>query len=380
MTAIDLPLALSAGLLLPAVPPDETLDTPAIIVDLDVVDANLSRMAAIAARSGAALRPHIKTHKSVAMARRQIEAGAVGICTATVTEACAMIAGGVRDVLIAYPLVGARKFERLAPLFDQATITLAADSHAVIESYAAFADRIGRTVPVLIEIDTGMGRVGVRPGGAVDLARAIATSGTLAFRGIMTHAGQTHDVTSLADIVAVARREATIMGGVRQDLERAGFAVPVVSAGSSITAPYFRPDDGITEIRPGTYIYNDLRTLALYACTPDALAVSALATVVSTSGDRVTIDAGSKTLTVTRDPTFGYGLVSEDTEARFVRLSEEHGVLSIPDGEARFGIGQRVRILPVHVCVWMDLQAEVYGSRSGQIVERIAIEAMRHSL
>jgi D-serine deaminase-like pyridoxal phosphate-dependent protein len=136
----------------------------------------------------------------------------------------------------------------------------------------------------------------------------------------------------------------------------------------------------VTEIRPGTYIYNDLRTLSLFACTPDALAASALATVVSVSGDRVTIDAGSKTLTVSRDGAFGYGLLVEDDGARFTRLSEEHGVLNVPGGEARFAVGQRVRALPAHVCVWMDLQPEVYGVRAGQIVERISVDAMRHSL
>jgi D-serine deaminase-like pyridoxal phosphate-dependent protein len=380
VTAINLPLPLSPRTELPIAFDSAELDTPAILVDLDVAEANINRMGRLAARGGFALRPHIKTHKSVAFARRQIDAGAIGICTATVSEAKAMIEGGVRDVLIAYPLVGKRKFERLASVIGLADITLAADSEAVIQSYIEFAEHVGRVIPVLVEVDTGMHRVGVAPERAAVLANIISKSHKLAFRGIMTHAGQVHDVTAALDIAAVARHEATTMGAVREDIERARLDVPVISAGSSITAAYFRPEDGITEIRPGTYIYNDLRTLGLFACTPDALAVTALATIVSVDESRVTIDAGSKTLTVTRDPAFGYGLLAEDTAVEFTRLSEEHGVLSLPAGAEGFRVGQRVRVIPVHVCVWMDLQAEIYGTRGNRIVERIEVDAMRHSL
>jgi D-serine deaminase-like pyridoxal phosphate-dependent protein len=261
-----------------------------------------------------------------------------------------------------------------------ANVILAADSEAVIESYIEFAEHVGQVIPVLVEVDTGMHRVGVAPKRAVVLANMIAKSHGLEFRGIMTHAGQVHDVTAAADIAAVARQEAATMGAVRQDVERTGLDVQVISAGSTITAAYFRPEDGITEIRPGTYIYNDLRTLELFACARNAMAVTALATIVSVDNSRLTIDAGSKTLTVTRDSAFGYGLLVEDNAAKVTRLSEEHGVLSLPTAAEHFRVGQRVRLVPVHVCVWMDLQAEVYGTRGSQIVERIEVDAMRHSL
>jgi D-serine deaminase-like pyridoxal phosphate-dependent protein len=375
-----LPFALAPGANFPIAFDDAALDTPALLVDLDIVAANIARMAGFAAREGFALRPHIKTHKSVAMAKRQLAAGAVGVCCATVSEAEVMAHGGVSDILIAYPLIGARKFARLRPLFDLATITLAADSAAIIEAYGAFAAALGRPVPVLLEIDTGMHRVGAAPEHAVALARLVTRQSNLRLRGIMTHAGQTHDHTSPAAIAAVARAEARIMGDVRMDLEAAGFEVPVVSAGSSITAAYLRRGDGITEIRPGTYIYNDLRTLSLFACTPEALAVTALATIVSLGDDRLTLHAGSKTLTTTRDPAFGHGSLLEAPAAQFIRLSEEHAVLRLEGAAQSFRIGQRVRLSPVHVCVWMDLQQEVYGTQAGRIVERITVEAMRHSL
>jgi len=170
------------------------------------------------------------------------------------------------------------------------------------------------------------------------------------------------------------------MGDVRADLEQEGHEVRVVSAGSSLTARYLTAADGITEIRPGTYIYNDLRTLGCWSCTPEEIAVAMLATVVSTGDDgtRVTMDAGSKTLTTTTDPVYGHGHLAGRPDATVARLSEEHGVLTVTG--ARPAVGDLVRILPVHACVWSDLQSEVYGTRHGQVVERITVDAFRRSL
>ncbi len=375
-----LPTPLAADVALPIPASDQRLDTPAVLVDLDVVEANIARMAAFARRTGLALRPHIKTHKSIAMARRQMDAGATGICCATATEAEVMIAGGVRDVLLAYPLVGARKLERVAPLLGDGQLTLVTDSKAVTADYRQLAQNIGRPVPVMVEVDSGMHRIGVDPGEVVEMVRDVTRGNDLDFRGILTHAGHSHDAKDQLGIEAVARQEAALMGAAREELEGAGFDVPVVSAGSTITAPYLKAADGITEIRPGTYIYNDLRTMGTYACTPDAIAATVLATVVSLEGDRVTLDAGSKTLTMSRDGGFGFGHLRDQPESRFTRLSEEHGVVNLPGAARHLAIGDRVEIMPIHVCVWMDLQPEVYGIRNGQVVERIAVEAMRHSL
>jgi len=170
------------------------------------------------------------------------------------------------------------------------------------------------------------------------------------------------------------------MGLVREDLEAAGMEVEVVSAGSTLTAPYLMADDGITEIRPGTYIYNDLRTLACHACTADGLAMTVLATVVSRNGERVTLNTGSKTLTTSTHPLFGHGLLRGFPDADFTTVSEEHATLCIPHDNPHLGIGDRVQVVPIHVCVWSDLQREVYGHRKGRIEERITVDAMRHSM
>jgi len=379
MTA-PLPTPLAAEVALPIPLDDPRVDTPAVLVDLDIVEANIARMAGLARREKLSLRPHIKTHKSTSMAQRQLAAGAVGVCCATASEAEVMIAGGVADVLLAYPLAGRRKFERVAPLLSSTALTLVTDSKAVTAAYRELAQTIGRSIRVMIEIDSGMHRVGVDPRNLADIAADIVSGNELELRGIMTHAGHSHDATDQLGIESVARQEAAIMGAAREELEGAGFDVPIVSAGSTITAPYLHATDGITEIRPGTYVYNDLRTMGTYACTPDALAAFALATVVSLEGDRVTIDAGSKTLTTSHDSIYGFGHLRDQPGSRFTRLSEEHGVLAVPKGRSRLAIGDRVQILPIHVCAWMDLQPEIYGVRDGQIVERIPVEAMRHSL
>jgi D-serine deaminase-like pyridoxal phosphate-dependent protein len=374
-----LPIALDPVAALPVPVGDQRLDTPAMLVDLDVADANIAKMAQFARRAGLALRPHVKTHKSVAMGRRQLAAGAAGLCAATVTEAAVLAGAGITDLTLAYPVVGERKLERLADVCSSADVTLVADSAEVADGYDRIGRRIGRTISILIEVDTGMRRVGAAPAAVPDLAGQIGRCRGLEFAGILTHAGHAHDAAGQLGLEQVARHEAAVMGQVRADLERAGHEVSVVSAGSSLTARYLSAADGITEIRPGTYIYNDLRTLACWSCTYDEIAATMLATVVSADGARLTVDAGSKTLTASADPAYGTGHLRGWPDSTFTRLSEEHGVLNVP-GEPGFRVGDRVQILPIHICVWSDLQPEVYGVRGGEVVERIRVDALRHSL
>ncbi len=376
----DLPRALRSGSLLPVAYDDPELDTPALLVDLDIVDDNIERMQKFADSEGMLLRPHAKSHKSIAIAERQIAAGASGLCVATSSEAEVLGASSAADILVAYPLVGSRKLERVAALALEGRLGLVTDSLVVTEGYRAFAARLGVTIPVLVEIDTGMNRAGIEPDYATTIALDVARGGGLEFVGIMTHAGHAHDAPTAADIALVARTEATVMGDVRAELERAGLDVPIVSAGSTITAPFLRASDGITEIRPGTYVYNDLRTLGRFACLPESIAPSMLATIVSMNGPRITIDAGNKTLTSSRESQYGYGRLAGASDVVVSRMSEEHGVLAAPSPDHSYEVGDRVRVLPIHVCVWMDLQREVYGTRGGVIVETISVDAMRHSL
>jgi D-serine deaminase-like pyridoxal phosphate-dependent protein len=380
VTTEALPRPLPDDVILPVEIGDERMDTPAVLVDLDIVEANIARMAAFALRTGIALRPHVKTHKSLAMARRQLAAGAAGLAVATTSEALVMSRSGVEDLLLAYPTIGKRKLERIAPLVKAGGLTLVSDSPEATEGYHRLAEHLRCTIPVLVEVDTGMDRVGVEPPAVLKAAREIALTPGLELRGVMTHAGHAHDASDVRGIEGVARHEAAVMGLVREELETAGLDIEVVSAGSTLTAPYLMADDGITEIRPGTYIYNDLRTLACYACTADALAMTALATVVSRNGERVTLNTGSKTLSATTHSIFGYGQLRGLPVTEITHLSEEHATLRLPDDEPHLGIGDRVQVVPIHACIWSDLQPEIYGHRKGRIEERITVDAMRHSM
>jgi D-serine deaminase-like pyridoxal phosphate-dependent protein len=358
---------------------DPRLDTPCVLIDLDILRANVARMATLASRSGVSLRPHAKTHKSLRVAAMQLEAGAAGICVATVGEAEVLRAGDVEDILLAYNIVGEAKLGRLLPLCAEGGITLMADSVEVAEGYSRLARSAGRSLAVLVEVDSGMHRTGIEPAAAGKLGAMIAALPGIELAGILTHAGHAHDVTAQPDIEAVARQEARAMQQAREELERHGIEVQVVSAGSTITAPYLSADDGITEIRPGTYVFNDLRTLEMYACTPDQIAASVLATVVSVGTDRVVVDAGNKTLTMTSTQQHGFGMIRGRPGTRFVRLSEEHGVASPGDGEPELRVGDRVQILPIHICVCVDLQQEAFGISGGTIAELIPIDAARRS-
>ena len=375
---LDIPVPLDENATFPLDLDSDLLDTPAVVVDLDVIEANIARMADYARLSGVALRPHIKTHKSPQMARRQLENGASGVCVAKVSEAEVMVEAGITDVTVAYPILGVAKLVRLAPLLTRARFILVADSPETLAGYETMASALGTAIDVLVEVDTGMHRIGVNPERVVELARLVRDHRHLVFAGILTHAGHAHNAADAEGIKYVAREEARILGALREDLEAAGFEVRVVTAGSTLTAPFLTSADGITEIRPGTYIYNDLRTVACWSATRDQIAASAVVSVVSADHERVTVDAGNKTLTLTREEAYGFGQVADRPEILVTRLSEEHGVLTSPS--YRPVVGERLRILPIHVCVWMDLQAEVYGVRGGKIVERIFLPAMRHSL
>ncbi len=375
----NIPIPLESGTQFPIDLYDPHLDTPAVLVDLDLVDMNLSGMAEYAQSNGLQLRPHIKSHKSLYMAAKQISFGATGLCVSTASEAEVMSYLNV-DLMLAYPLVGSAKFRRVLPLLRNRKLSLVVDDEQTLDTYIDFARFNDLTIPVYVEVDTGMNRSGALPNEAMTLSKKILLDPNLEFKGIMTHAGHAHNPADETGIAEVARIEAAIMGDLRSEIEKLGATDFEVSAGSTLTSRYLKSSDGITEIRPGTYIYNDLRTMERWACSRDQIAAYMLTTISSARGNRITVDAGSKTLTTSKIPTYKFGQFQDDEGAIINRLSEEHGVIDLPDVHHKYSIGDRVTILPIHICVWMDLQKEIYAVRGNQIVERISNEAMRHSL
>ena len=356
----------------------DELDTPAVVIDHAIAAANLQRMQSLADRHGVALRPHIKTHKSVYWARHQIALGAIGITVAKLSEAEVMARHGIHNIFVAYPLVGKTKITRLQALLATSAgyFRFTVDSETAIDALAEAVSVFDRTLDFMIEVDTGMNRCGVMsPESAVKLAQYSRQYSKLNLVGIMTHAGHAHNTTDEEVIRDISKRETSIMLETSEALKSAGFEISVISAGSTITSQDALLIPGLTEIRSGTYIFNDLRTEELHRCEMSDIAATVIATVVSRPApDRLVLDAGSKTLTPTHDERFGYGLVPSYPDLHIVRLSEEHGICEVSKTNP-LKVGDRIEIMPVHICVIMNMCRETYLRAGEQILYPIAVEA-----
>ena len=354
------------------------IETPALLIDAERLQGNIERMAQAAQRMGVALRPHFKTHKTIEIARMQLEAGAVGITCAKSTEAQVLIEAGVGDLFIANEVVGPQKVARLLELSRRARLSVGLDDAAqALPLSEAFA-REGRRLPALIEVDTGLHRCGLPPGGPVlALAREVAGMSGLALRGVFTHEGQVHAAGERAQLEEMALAAGRAMVETARRLRREGLPCEVVSVGTTPAALVTPTVAGVTEMRPGSYVFYDRCHLRTRSAKEEDLALTVLATVVSRPApDRVVIDAGTKVLSsdhvATRFDTFG--LVRGHPDWRFVRANEEHGVLEVPAGAA-VSIGERVEIFPNHNCPVMNLADEVYLVRGAEVVARWRVAA-----
>jgi len=360
--------------------PLAALDTPALLVDLDRLEANVAAMAGQARDHGLTLRPHFKTHKAVAIARRQLAAGAVGITVAKLDEAEALIDGGVdAPILVAAQIVAAPKLERAMRLARRVPLTLAVDSAAGAAALATAAAEAGLRLEVWIEIDSGLGRCGVLAADAPALARVVAGYDSLHLSGMFTHAGQSYSAPDAAEVARIATHEAASVVEAARATRAMGIPIETVSAGSTPTARFLDQASGLTDMRPGTYVFYDALQVSIGSATASDTAMSVIATVISRpTAERVVIDAGSKTLGLdrgahSRDRLVDYGVLV-DTEGAVVRLSEEHGILSVP-ATSVLAVGDRVRIVPNHVCSVSNLGQRFYGVRAGVVEEVIPIEA-----
>lgn len=354
------------------------LETPAILIDVDVMEWNLRRVADYARQHGLRLRPHTKTHKIPALAGRQLALGAAGIAVAKISEAEVMVESGTPDLLIAYPVLGASKLERLTRLAARTRVTVALDSLDAARPMAEAANRAGVEIGVLAEADVGLGRMGVPVGvQLVELSSALAALNGLRWEGITFYPGHIKSINAegLSDMAKVSAAVQSMI----EALQAAGLTPSIVSGGSTPTLYESHTVQGLNEIRPGTYIFNDRNTVLSGACGRADCAASILCTVVSTARPgRMMIDGGSKSFssdrpTNTDEVTFGDLL--EAPQARFFRMNEEHGYVELPDGSPRFRVGERVRVVPNHICVAMNLHERVYGVRGEQVVEQWTVSA-----
>lgn len=358
---------------------DDQIDTPSLIVDLDVVEHNVIEMAEVARRSGVTLRPHVKTHKAPEIARMQIDAGAHGIAVAKLGEAEVMADAGVDDILIAYPIVGESKLERLAALMDRAEVRVSLDTIDVAKGLGRLGVRRGAAVPVLVEVDTGLHRMGRPPGEpSSSLALEVAGIPGVEVVGLLTHAGHAYRASDAAELRRIAEREALDLLETAERCARMGLEMREISVGSTPTARIVAGVPGVTEVRPGTYVFNDVQQLRLGVATIEACAAHVLVTVVARpTPDRFLIDGGTKSFSSDGGdgPPFpGRGLVIGRPDLVLDLMTEEHGVGHIEGGND-VAIGEHLEVVPLHVCSCVNLYDEAIGMRGGHVDHEIAIAA-----
>lgn len=355
----------------------DQLATPCLLVDLDRMDANIARWQRDVASAGARLRPHVKTHKSLAIAARQVAAGATGIAVAKTAEAEIFAAGGFDDIAVAYPVVGEEKWNRLARLAaGGARITVNADHAIGLRGLSDAAAAAGTRIGVHLDVDTGFHRGGIDAGDLEALRRLgeLATgSPGLWLAGVTTHRNVFFAGAEKLSIEEAGRAEGALMVGVADALRASGLEVPDVSGGGTATGRAVAGVDGVTEVRAGTYVFQDLMQLGLGAAQEDELALSVLCTVVSRgAGGAVVVDGGSKTFSGDRapdaDPRDAPIARGVNGDVILERLTEEHGIGRVTG--TGVSVGDRIALHPTHACTAVNLADELYALRDG-VVEHV---------
>jgi len=353
------------------------VDTPALLVNYDRLRANLDRMAHLARNADLRLRPHTKTHKTVEIAKMQLAAGASGITVAKIGEAQVMADAGVDDILIAHEVVGAAKIERLIELAKRVKVAVGVDSiEAAMPLSMSFAQQ-GLRLRVLIEVDIGLHRCGIQPDAVVDFARAINALPGLNLVGVFTYPGHVYAARNDNEVAGIAAYECRVMGEIAHHLGRLANVGEWMSGGSTPTAPHYHSDCGLTEMRPGTYVFNDRTQLGRWWARGEDCALTVLATVVSApEPGRAVLDAGSKSLASDLVPSLpGYGMLKEDAAAVIARVNEEHGFLDLSQSQLKLRVGDKVEVIPNHCCATVNLYDEMLVVKESEIAETWRIAA-----
>lgn len=340
------------------------LPTPSLVVDLDLLEENIEGMARRGRETGTALRPHAKTHKSPDLARLQLDAGAVGLTVATVSEAQVFAGAGFTDLFVAYPLwVDRAKGRRLRALAEVATVTVGVDSAEGARALAAQLGADRHRVRVLVEVDCGHHRSGLDPELVAGLADVAGHAG-LTVTGVFTFPGHSYSPGARD---AVAAQEADALAVAADGLRGLGIEDPTISGGATPTAGPVVPGT-LTEMRPGVYVFGDAQQWELGTTTPDRIALTCWATVVSHAGGRVVLDSGSKVLGADRAPwATGCGRLLDHPHARIGQLSEHHAVVDRFEG-ALPARGSHLRVVPNHVCSAVNLADALTLVRGGRVV------------
>jgi D-serine deaminase-like pyridoxal phosphate-dependent protein len=310
----------------------------------------------------------------------QVRRGACGITAAKISEAEVMAEAGINDIFIANQVVAEEKIKKLLALSRKIELAVGLDSIAAARKLSDIFASAGLIIDYLIEIDSGLNRCGVMPGAhALELFQAVDSLPALRFKGIFTHAGQVYGAGSLTEVAEISRLESMLMAETANGFQDLGTPAQIVSVGSTPTMKVWSGHEGISEIRPGNYIFHDAIQLSLGAATLEECALSIVATVISRpTRERAVIDGGSKAFGLDRgahgkEKVKGFGLVL-GKKAILERLSEEHGIMTL-DLEEDLDIGDKVRLIPNHACAVVNLFDKAYGIRGGEIVEEFKIAA-----
>jgi len=364
------------------------LPTPQVLIDHARARRNIDRVQGLASDAGVRLRPHAKTHKSPAVAKWQIERGAIGVCCAKIGEAEVFVDAGIDNIRLPYP-VNPSNAPRLLALMDRAAMSIIVDHLDVACGWSEAMRRAGRTLDVLVKVDVGFHRCGIDPDGEpLAFLQAVARLPGVRLRGLLSHAGHAYHAASEADLGAIARQEAGTLSQLRERAAASGIALDEISVGATPTLRFSVGEKGITELRPGNYVYFDRTQVALGAASLDDCALTVLATVVSKpAADRIILDCGSKTLTndqargITRATGYGAVLAGMGDAPRQVdetltieRLSEEHATVRAAGG-TRLEPGDRVRVVPNHSCVVSNLVDVVRLVEGDRVIDTIPVAA-----
>ena len=343
-----------------------------LTVDIDIMEKNINDMARFCKRAGVNHRPHIKTHKIPAIARKQIKAGACGITAAKIGEAEVMAEGGIKDIFIAYQIVGEKKLKRLLKLAKKVPhLSVAIDDFEPAYDLANIFKKNNMTIDVLLIIESGFKRCGVLPGKpALDLARKVAQLKGLKLKGIMGYAGQVYNARSWKEVKRIGRREGELLVHTARLIRREGIKIETVSCGSTPTSKIAAKVKGVTEVRAGTYVFNDGIEMAIGYARPKDCALRVISTVISrpTKG-RAIIDAGDKALTPDRGlkGMRGFGYIVNRPSLELNIIHEEHGILKLKSQSSSLKIGDRLEIIPNHACGAVNLFDKLIGLRKNKV-------------
>ena len=365
-----------------------SLRTPCVLVDLAKVERNIDRMQALADSHRIRLRPHAKTHKSPDLALIQTARGAAGICCAKLGEAEVFAEHGIRDIRLPYPLHPVNA-DRVLALIDRTHVSFIVDDLEVARGWSAAMHDGGRRVDVLVKVDVGFHRCGIDPAapGAAEFVLRVGDMPGLNFRGLLSHAGHAYAAASQEETAAIAREEARILTALRDEITGAGLPVAEISVGATPTARFSAGLSGLTELRPGNYVYFDRMQVRLGSATWDDCALTVLTRVVSRPApDRIIFDAGSKTLSSDQirggAGAPGYGAVLRaldeprpDEGVVIERLSEEHATVRVQGPGNHLAPGDLARIVPNHSCVVSNLVNDAWIVSGDEVVDQLHIAA-----